>query len=105
MNFLEVMSEGNQSSSAMETTPPAVPPKPTAPPAAVSARPSRERKQVEVFKPPTEGERKKDISVVEGAGITLGDYAYFNDQWVSILSHPGCFVLINNVIVIYILAG
>ena len=66
----------------MEISPPAAPSRPTNPPAAVSARPSRERKQVEVFKPPTEGERKKDISVVEGVGMTLGDYAYFNDQWV-----------------------
>ena len=63
----------------METTPPAAPP---APPIS-GGRPTRERKQVEVFKPPTEVERKKEVSVIEGAGMTLSEYAYFNDQWVS----------------------
>ena len=59
--------------------------KPAAP--AKASRPSRDRKQVEVYKPPTEGDsKKKEIAVVEGSGLTLGDYAYFNDQWVRVFA-------------------
>ena len=54
---------------------------------AKASRPSRDRKQVEVYKPPTEGDsKKKEIAVVEGSGLTLGDYAYFNDQWVRVFT-------------------
>ena len=77
MPLLQAMSEENQSSTEMEI---AAPPAP-----AVSGRPSRERKQVEIFKPPTEDEKKKEISIIEGAGMTLSEYEYFNDQWVSII--------------------
>ena len=96
------MSEENHASTAMEIAEPApevltsaptptttttttASSKPATP--AKASRPSRDRKQVEVYKPPTEGDsKKKEIAVVEGSGLTLGDYAYFNDQWVRVFT-------------------
>ena len=66
------MSEGAEDSVSLET--PVVDPVIVA--VEESSRPKRERKSVDVYKPPAETP-KKEVLIGEGSGIQLGDYEFF----------------------------
>jgi hypothetical protein len=66
---------------------------------ALESRPKRERKSVEVYKPPEQKTTKKEVSIQSGSGMQLGDYKYFaegfdklkTDSEACIALHSICF--------------
>lgn len=50
------------------------------------SRPKRERKSVEVYKPPEQKTPKKEVSIQSGSGMQLGDYKYFAEGFDKVKS-------------------